>query len=200
MIKLSCKTTIAGRLSFFLMFVMVATAYAQEVKLPRGGEPMYNIDLPGSDILHFPLDAPPPGMFDLRQESCSQACWQNKSCVAWTYVRPNSIQGPKGNCYLKNSVPAKKSSTCCVSGTLGEVNTDRPGNDYTHFDNVMGVEVTPQLCQTICQSQAKCKAWTFVKPNTTQGPKGVCWLKDSIPSPNQNSCCISGYFEIREIK
>lgn len=199
--KLSRKTKAASCLSAVLLCFLIATAYAQEVKLPRGGEHMYNIDLPGSDIGGpFTLDAPPSGMLDLREWQCSEACWQNKDCVAWTYVRPNTIQGPKGNCWLKNSVPAKKKNNCCISGTIGEANTDRPGGDYKHFDNVMGLEVTPQLCQTICQNEAKCKAWTFVKPNTIQGPKGVCWLKETVPSPVKNNSCISGYFEIQVIK
>ena len=198
--KSSCKTIATSCIFFLILFSVVATSDGQEIKVPRGGDPMYNIDLPGSDIFHFALDAPPSGMFDLRQQDCSQACWQNKDCVAWTYVKPNTIQGPKGNCWLKNSVPAKKSNNCCISGTIGEANTDRPGGDYTHFDNVMGLEVTPQLCQTICQNQARCKAWTFVRPNTIQGPKGVCWLKETEPPPVMNSSCISGYFEIIKIK
>jgi hypothetical protein len=187
-------------LCLLFVFFTILPAYSQEIKLPHGGEPMYNVDLPGADIFHFSMDAPSPGMFDLRQSECSQACWQNKDCVAWTYVRPNTIQGPKGNCWLKNSVPAKKSNNCCASGTIGEADTDRPGGDYTHFDNVMGMAVTPQLCQTICQNQEKCMAWTFVKPGTIQGPKGVCWLKDTIPPPVKNSSCISGYFTIEVIK
>jgi hypothetical protein len=163
---------------------------------------MSNVDLPGADLLSGPIvmDAPAAGMLDLRQYQCADACWHNPSCQAWTYVRPNTIQGPKGNCWLKNSVPVKKTNTCCVSGTIGEPSTDRPGGDYQKFDNVMGLSVTPQLCQTICQNQAKCKAWTFVKPNTIQGPKGVCWLKDSVPAAAKNECCISGYFETQFIK
>jgi len=183
----------------FLYFLISAT-YGQEVKLPHGGEPINNVDLAGSDIFHFTLDAPAPGMLDLRQDQCSAACWQNKACLAWTYVKPNTIQGPKGNCWLKNSVPAKKTNSCCISGTIGEVNIDRPGGDYTHFDNVMGLEATPQLCQSICLGQAQCKAWTFVRPNTTQGPKGVCWLKGSVPPAVSNNCCISGYFTTQVIK
>jgi hypothetical protein len=40
-------------------------------------EAMSNIDLPGSDIFHFPLDKP-VGILDLREWQCSDACWQNK--------------------------------------------------------------------------------------------------------------------------
>ncbi len=198
--KLNGKTKTLSILSILLFCFLATIAYGQEFKLPRGGEPMSNIDLPGSDIAHFIWGAPAAGMLDLRQNQCSEACWQNKDCVAWTYVRPNTIQGPEGNCWLKNSVPEKVVNNCCVSGTIGEANTDRLGGDYTHFDNIMGLDVTPQLCQTTCQNETQCKAWTFVKPNTIQGPKGVCWLKDTIPPPVESNCCISGYFEIQIIR
>lgn len=200
MSKLKCTTKAASCLFAVFLYSFTATAYAQEVKLPRGGDSMYNIDLPGSDIDHKVLKAPPAGMLDLRETECSKACWQNKDCIAWTYVKPNTIQGPHGNCWLKNSIPEKKKNSCCVSGAIGEAGTDRPGGDYSRFDNLNGLDVTPQLCKEICLKQDKCKAWTFVKPNTIQGPKGVCWLKDSVPSPVKNNCCISGYFEIEHIK
>lgn|GEM_PF-3387288 len=193
--KLNYKTKASSCLSFLFVFFVFSTLYAQEVKLYHGGEPMYNIDLPGSDIYHFTLDAPPPGIFDFRQGECAKACWDNDDCLAWTYVRPNTIQGPKGNCWLKNYVPAKRYSKCCVSGTIGEANIDRPGSDYIHFNTV-----SPQRCQEICYFQYKCMAWTWVKPNTFQGPKGVCWLKDTIPPIVKNNSCVSGYFTIGEIK
>ena len=60
--------------------------------------------------------------------------------------------------------------------------------------------MTPQICKETCAKQANCKAWTFVKPNTIQGPKGVCWLKDKVPAPVNNNCCTSGSFNIQVIK
>jgi len=201
--KLPCKTGIVNRLRslfFLLAFAVFVLAYGQETKPAHVGEFMYDTDLPGSDIEHFTLDAPPEGTLDLRVDQCAQACWQNEDCVAWTFVKPNTIQGPKANCWLKNSVPAKIDNKSCISGILAELNTDRPGGDYSHFDNVNGSDVSARICQNICQSQDKCKAWTFVKPNTIQGPKGVCWLKDIIPPPIENSCCTSGYFDTETIR
>jgi hypothetical protein len=194
-----CRTALACCL-FALSVLLVATAYGQPVKTARGGETLGNVDLPGSDITHFAMDAPAPGTFDLRQQQCSEACGKNLNCVAWTYVKPNTIQGPKGNCWLKNAVPAKKSNACCISGTIGESNVNRAGGDYTHFDNVKGAAVTAQVCQVSCFNDKMCKAWTFVKPNTIQGPKGVCWLKSTVPPPTNNNCCMSGYFETQVIK
>jgi len=110
---------------FFSLFV--AAAYGQPVKNAAGTGPMNNVDLPGSDIKHFTLAAPPPGQFDIRMNQCSAACSTNKDCVAWTYVKPNTIQGPLGNCWLKSAIPAQAANNCCVSGVIGEANTDRPG-------------------------------------------------------------------------
>ncbi|MCI5158950.1 MAG: hypothetical protein D3906_11060 [Candidatus Electrothrix sp. AUS1_2] len=199
MTKTCCTLVSANCILAVFVGLFTAAAHAQPVKLELSSKTMSNIDLPGSDIDHIVMKKPSM-QFDLRQEQCVKACSDNKDCVAWTYVRPNTIQGPDGNCWLKNSIPAQKNSNCCVSGTIGEVNTDRPGSDYKHFDNVAGAEVTANLCQKECYKEEKCKAWTFVKPNTFQGPKGVCWLKDSVPSPVKNESCISGYFKTDIIK
>ena len=183
---------------FFSLFV--AAAYGQPVKNAAGTGPMNNVDLPGSDIKHFTLAAPPPGQFDIRMNQCSAACSTNKDCVAWTYVKPNTIQGPLGNCWLKSAIPAQAANNCCVSGVIGEANTDRPGGDYKHFDNIGGVQVTANQCATACFKDANCKAWTYVRPNTIQGPKGNCWLKNAVPAPTANKCCISGYFTTTVIR
>lgn len=182
-----------------LAFV-AAPASAQSVKLGKGGEHLANTDRPGSDIEHYQWGAPGAGLLDLRENQCAEACGKNKHCVAWTYVKPNTIQGPNGNCWLKNSVPAAKANNCCTTGTIGEVDTDRPGSDYKHFMEQGGQQVTASLCQKACFQEAECKSWTFVKPNTVQGPKGVCWLKNNIPPPAKNGCCMSGYFETAVIK
>ena len=200
MYTFSCKTAAIGILLFVSLCSWLTSAAAQPVKLARGGEQMFNIDLPGSDIQKIPLETRTGGILDLRKEQCAKACSENKECVAWTYVRPNTIQGPAGNCWLKNSIPAKNNNTCCVSGVIGEAGTDRPGSDYKHFDNINGVEVTAPMCKQACFQEAQCKAWTFVQPNTFQGPKGMCWLKDSVPAPVQNPACISGWFETEVIR
>lgn len=71
-----------------------------------------------------------------------------------------------------------------------EVDIDRPGSDL-----VRGIELPaadPQLCLEMCRSNRQCEAWTYVRPNTIQGPAPRCWLKHSIPPPQPAACCVSG--------
>ncbi len=69
-----------------------------------------------------------------------------------------------------------------------EYNIDRPGYDYRNFDLP---ENDPSLCKQACDSDPKCKAWTFVKPGY-QGPYPRCWLKYTVPGPVQNKYTVSG--------
>ncbi len=70
-----------------------------------------------------------------------------------------------------------------------EQNTDRPWNDFRHF---VPTSADPALCQKACADDTRCKAWTYVKPNTVQGPQPNCYLKSPAPNPVQNTCCVSG--------
>lgn len=65
-------------------------------------------DRPGMDYKNFNLTAADPAL-------CENACNGDAACKAWTYVKPQ-IQGPQPRCWLKTSVTAPKSNTCCVSG------------------------------------------------------------------------------------
>ena len=73
-------------------------------------------------------------------------------------------------------------------GQVMESNTDRPGSDFRDFDLPLGL---PELCQTICVTDSNCKAWTYVKPGY-QGGRARCWLKNGVPNPSHDTCCISG--------
>src|ERR1700757_2630696 len=70
-----------------------------------------------------------------------------------------------------------------------EFDIDRPGQDFQNFDLQ---SADPSLCQDACSQNPQCKAWTYVKPNTTQGPNPRCWLKSDVPPTTPNSCCVSG--------
>jgi len=70
-----------------------------------------------------------------------------------------------------------------------EQNTDRPRRDFKH---IIPASDDAVLCQKACQDDARCKAWTYVKPNTLQGSRPNCWLKTSVPPAVPNSCCVSG--------
>ena len=69
-----------------------------------------------------------------------------------------------------------------------EIDTDRPGNDMHGF-NV--AQANPAMCQSSCVNDAQCMAWTYVKPGI-QGPAPRCYLKNAVPAPTRNACCVSG--------
>lgn len=75
---------------------------------------------------------------------------------------------------------------------LFEVNTSRPGSSYRHFELS---ETDPVLCKKACEREVQCRSWTYVNPGI-QGNKAVCWLKNDIPQPAYNICCISGIKQI----
>ncbi len=83
---------------------------------------------------------------------------------------------------------ASENSVAQSGRTLVEPNRDRPGMDYRNFDLS---EARPELCQTACESDPRCKAYTYVKPGV-QGPQARCWLKSGVPNAVANECCISG--------
>lgn len=84
------------------------------------------------------------------------------------------------------SVPTT-TSTQSLSGDL-EKETNRLGNDYRSFELTAD---DPELCRAACDDDARCKAFTYVKPGL-QGPAARCWLKDSVPTPRAEGCCVSG--------
>lgn len=79
--------------------------------VPPPGKPTHepNIDRPGGDFSQAALPA------GTDWPECKRRCDANTFCKAWTYVRAGA-QGPSPRCWLKNSVPARVSNTCCTSG------------------------------------------------------------------------------------
>lgn len=71
-----------------------------------------------------------------------------------------------------------------------EQDTDRPGGgDFSHFALTKG---EPRQCQKACESNARCKAWTYVKSDAAQKSPAICWLKENVSPAIHNSCCVSG--------
>lgn len=176
-----------------LVVLFAPDAMAQMKTLKEGGMAP-NTNLAGSDIGRIVLRAPTSGQLDTREQQCAAACWADPRCRSWTYVRPNTIQGPEGNCWLKNTTPTPSTNTCCTSGTVGQPNTNRHGGDYRSFD-----AGAPQQCATACLYENQCRAWTFVRAGV-QGPSAKCWLKSTIPAASTNADCISGSYESRGIR
>lgn len=73
-----------------------------------------------------------------------------------------------------------------------EMDTDRMGADIRGFDLPTA---DPAACQAECVRTRECTAWTYVKPDTKQGPRPRCWLKHSSPGKNPDPSCISGVVE-----
>jgi Ca-activated chloride channel homolog len=103
---------------------------------------------------------------------------------------PQILQDVEVNASRANEVSLAFTSPKAKTDAKGvEQNTDRPGGDYKR---VMLSRADAALCQQACGFDPYCKAWTYVKPNTGQGPKPICYLKKVVPPALPNSCCASG--------
>lgn len=65
---------------------------------------------------------------------------------------------------------------------------DRYGGDYANFVVRSG---DPSVCALRCDRDPRCRAWSFAYPDMV-GPRGICYLKRSVPSRVENPCCVSG--------
>jgi len=93
---------------------------------------------------------------------------------------------------MKKHIKIALAFTTCVSLTLAnEPNVDRPGSDYKKLENI-----SVQSCEDACDTENACKSWTFVKPNTIQGPQSQCYLKNATPEKTYNQACISGLSKV----
>ena len=84
------------------------------IPLSINAPPEQNTDRPGGDFRNFDIQ-PSIGGLGTAVSVCQNACVNNSSCRAWTLVKPG-IQGPNARCWLKSSVPGKRSNGCCTSG------------------------------------------------------------------------------------
>lgn len=69
-----------------------------------------------------------------------------------------------------------------------EYGVNRAGGDYKHVELAAP---SAGLCESECNLDPQCKAWTYVNPGV-QGPKAVCWLKSIVPAATADNCCTSG--------
>jgi len=45
-------------------------------------------------------------------------------------------------------------------------------------------------CKKACESDNRCRAWSFARPG--YGGPARCYLKDKITAPRRRPCCVSG--------
>ncbi len=100
----------AGRQPFHLpALVLLILIMAAGLALPAtAGQRLTDTDLPGGDYREFSLISPLP-------DFCEKVCAKDTRCKAWTFAWPGK-RGKRAKCILKESVPAAKKDTCCISG------------------------------------------------------------------------------------
>jgi hypothetical protein len=66
-----------------------------------------------------------------------------------------------------------------------EPRIDRPGGDFAN------IQLGSLVCRSFCLQDPQCRAWTYVRPGI-QAEEARCYLKNIIPPPQFNNCCVSG--------
>jgi hypothetical protein len=84
-----------------------------------------------------------------------------------------------------------ESYTVNCPGAAVEEGVNRPGMDIRDF-NLSAAD--PDLCRQECDREARCRAWTYMRPGV-QGRSARCWLKNGVPPARRDSCCTSGVKE-----
>jgi len=173
----------------FAMLVSVALFASSAASAPGIWET--DTDRPGLDYSGFDLAAPDAGL-------CRSACNADPACRAWTYVRPNTVQGSRPRCWLKSGVPAARASSCCVSGVKAGADPgaaaacfrDKAERDLDGYSGTSG-DMTPQKCIATCRSRGfayagtQFAAWCFCANGYGRyGPADNCDMKCS-GDPNQ---------------
>lgn len=69
-----------------------------------------------------------------------------------------------------------------------QVNFDRSGGDYLRADVASG---DPDDCAILCERDRRCRSWSFVYPRDPVSA-AACWLKNSVPPREHNTCCVTG--------
>jgi hypothetical protein len=167
-----------------ISFVAVASAAPAHAQV--------NYDRRGGDYANFSVRPADPAV-------CAARCERDSRCRAWAFRYPTG-DNPNGVCWLKSSVPQRSEDECCASGVRGagvieprgeaiEFSIDRYGGDYRHFE--LKPDATGKSCQSACEADNKCRAWTYVRPGYGT-PNARCFLKNQIKPPRRRPYAISG--------
>ncbi len=95
-------------------------------------------------------------------------------------VEPSSAASPPRS----DAMPAQASARF-----EREPNLDRSGNDISRAALQPGAAI--DQCEALCLATTGCQAYTYVKQSSTV-PAPICWLKDTVPTGYESSCCTSG--------
>jgi hypothetical protein len=113
----SSRKSILIRVAIAILVIVAAAGWY--LSHPRGkpqrkmSDMEWDTDRLGADYTAFTLPTDNP-------KQCEDACRSDEKCRSWTYVKPNTIRGPKPMCYLKSAIPPRQDNPSCVSGTKGQ--------------------------------------------------------------------------------
>ena len=153
-----------------------------------------NFDRPGGDYSRAQLVSGDPA-------ECALLCERDRRCRSWSFVFPRDpISGAA--CWLKNSVPQRQASNCCVTGVRGagvlepqkeaiEPSIDRFGGDYRNFEVKTDDDAGDDACKAACAGDQTCRAWTFARSGYV-GRSARCFLKKDIKPPLHRPGFVSG--------
>ncbi|HEY8181857.1 MAG TPA: PAN/Apple domain-containing protein [Thermoanaerobaculia bacterium] len=74
------------------------------------------------------------------------------------------------------------------------------GYDFFGSDISSSLVTTPNQCSALCDANAACRAWTFVRPPLKNPTSAVCFLKSAVPAPSLNATCTSNAVCLSGIK
>jgi hypothetical protein len=152
---------------------------------PDGYSDRINVIVPGQPQTEWK----PYSVLRLAVQPDGSVTYSAQGCLAGKYGLSSSCGNWRQ--VTRRFPPLHSASTGRSAGdSTAETGVDRPGHDYDRFD----LEATIAgfgPCKSACESDANCKAWTYVKAGI-QGPKAICWLKSAVPPPTPNGCCVSG--------
>jgi hypothetical protein len=95
---------------------------------------------------------------------------------------------PYGRVYAALGVPEPPTTTPVTAPPSRlEVNIDRPGQNITVLELATH---DVQGCESACEKNASCRAFSF-EYSVAPGAKARCALKNGVPAPRRDPCCIS---------
>jgi hypothetical protein len=172
----------------------VAVALAATLAVLLGGvsaRAQVGFDRRGGDYFSFADRSGDPAL-------CAARCDREARCRAWSFAYP--VGDRPAACWLKSQVPPRVEDSGSASGVRGagvieplrgtrEFSIDRVGGDMRSLD--IGAEPSGETCKAACDGDAKCRAWTYVRPGYFDA-RAHCFLKDRVMPPRHRACCISG--------
>lgn len=137
------------------------------------------------------LDANFRGQCRVVQGQVSDMGDWNGSVSSVRYLGPadwGAARGPATTSGASVPVTPAVTSVSPVEDWQPMFRTDLFGGDYREFDLASGQDW--RACRTACEADGRCQSWTMTIPGST--PYGRCYLKNTVPAPNEGECCISG--------